>query len=715
MITRGLGHLGFTELSIKDLYVTDTDDIPEEFYGLALPKTVLYKRAAGFFSSSALPTLGRGLKKFYYNGGNMLLLVSPQFSKEDYEAIELGYKAQEDIAAQRIVEMFNIDEIKEDDGVNILSLLIYEKRLEIKVVVKKEKGKKAIFHDKFSVLIDEEGNRITFRGSMNESETAMIENYESIEVDCSWEMEGYRRAVQRERQFDEIWGDGSKKWSTIPIPQAIKESLISIRRPIMYDEEEDYPITFVKEEPLYEYDQPRPKMPEWLSLRPYQKKAITTWVSNKNCGIFQMATGTGKTKTSLSAVTKVLEVYLDNQLKCGLVVIVPYIVLLEQWMDDLKDFLIYPIACYESKNKWLRKVEESIILFNQNARDKLFLITTNRTFVTVDFQRCLSMIKGDYIFLADEMHHLTSDLMRQSLPQNAKYRLGLSATLMTKYNSEKMEALKNYFGGVIFEYSMKDAIDTGCLTRYFYYPIYVELTDKEKYDYYEVSKRISRVMAAGGDEIEEDDICLKGLLNQRARILASADQKLDKLREMMPDFKTKSNMIVYCGDKIESDIKYIDKVFEIISNETGILAAKFTASENKQQRRDIIDLFRQKVIQSLVAIRCLDEGVDIPQLETAIIMSSGTNPKEFIQRRGRILRNAPGKQYSYIYDFIVIPTLSLEEVNTLTPEEKELELKIISREFERVQEFANLAENGLEVIADFLEKWRRYSGGMHNA
>lgn len=166
--------MGFTELTIKDLYVTDSDDIPEEFYGIALPKTVLYKRAAGFFSSSALATLGRGLKQFYYNGGNMRLIVSPLFSKEDYEAIELGYKAQEDIAAQRIVEMFNIDEIKDDDGANILSWLIFEKRLDIRVVVKKENNKKAIFHDKFSVLIDEEGNRITFRGSMNESETAIV-------------------------------------------------------------------------------------------------------------------------------------------------------------------------------------------------------------------------------------------------------------------------------------------------------------------------------------------------------------------------------------------------------------------------------------------------------------------------------------------------------------------------------------------------------------
>lgn len=709
--------MGFTELTIKDLYVTDSDDIPEEFYGIALPKTVLYKRAAGFFSSSALATLGRGLKQFYYNGGNMRLIVSPLFSKEDYEAIELGYKAQEDIAAQRIVEMFNIDEIKDDDGANILSWLIFEKRLDIRVVVKKENNKKAIFHDKFSVLIDEEGNRITFRGSMNESETAMVDNYESIEVDCSWETEGLRRAIQREKQFDAIWDDDSNKWSTIPIPDAVKESLVQIRRPIKadtYEYVENSPQLVCESETVYMPS--RPAIPKWLELRKYQKNAIAAWVKNNNRGIFQMATGTGKTKTSLAAVTKILDVYYSNQVKCGLVVVVPYVVLLEQWLEDLKEFQISAIACYESKNKWLPRVEENIRLFNENVRDKLFLITTTKTLISSDFQRCIATIKGDYIFLADEMHHLTSDMMRQSLPQNAKYRLGLSATLMTKYNSAKMEELKAYFGGIIYEYSMKEAIETDCLTQYFYYPIYVELTDEEKSDYYEVSKKISKAMMLAGNDLDDDDnIPLKALLSQRGRILASASNKLIKLKEMAPQFKDKANLIIYCGDKIESNVKYIDKVYEIVNNEEGIISAKFTAEENPQQRRDILDLFGKKVIQALIAIRCLDEGVDIPQLETAIIMSSGTNPKEFIQRRGRILRKAAGKQYSYIYDFIVIPSLSIQDVSALTPDEKEMELKVISREFERVQEFANLAENGLEVTASFLEKWRQYSGGMDNA
>lgn len=709
--------MAFTDLDIKDLYVTDSDYIPEDFYEEVLPQTKLYKRAAGFFSSSALVVLGRGLKEFYFHNGEMRLLVSPQFSKEDYEAIELGYKAQEDVEARKIVEMFDIENFKDDEGANILAWLLYEKRLEIRVVVRKDKSQRAIFHDKFSVLIDDDNNRVTFRGSMNESETAMVENYESIEVDCSWEPAGYKRAFQREKQFDEIWGSDAKKWATKSIPEAVVEKLIKIRKPIAREDREiagkgGY---FDKEVDPSSLVLPSPKIPDWLEQRPYQKNAVVAWIKNNLFGIFQMATGTGKTKTSLIAITKILNAYYGRNSKCGLIIVVPYVVLLEQWLGDLKDFNINAIACYESKNTWYNSLKASIELFNQNARDKFYVITTNRTFVSKEFQECINSINGAYIFCADEMHHLTSSSMLAALPQNATHRLGLSATLMTQYNSEKMDLLKSYFGGVVFEYSMEQAIKDGKLTKYNYHPIYIELTEEEKAAYYEISRKISKAVAISGGELEdEDDLGLQALLSQRSRIISSAENKLLRLREIASGFKDKTNMIVYCGDKIEADQKYIDRVYDIVNNEIGIVSARFTADENKKQREDILSLFKQKTIQALIAIRCLDEGVDIPQLETAIIMSSGTNPKEFIQRRGRILRIDPNNanKIACIYDFIVVPTLSSTEIETLSSEERQMEMKIISREYERVKEFANLALNGLEVKSEFLKIWSQYVGGI---
>ncbi len=709
--------MAFTELEIKDYYNTDQDYIPKDFYGLVLPHTDLYKRAAGFFSSSAFVVLGRGLKAFYLHGGTMQLLVSPLFSKEDYDAIELGYRAQEDIEAQKILEMFDIENIQEDEGTNILAWLLYEKRLEIRVVSRKDKSDRAIFHDKFSVLIDEEKNRISYRGSMNESETALVDNYESIEVDCSWKPDGYKRTVQRESQFDEIWNSNARKWATKTIPQAVIEKIIKIRKPNRPGESNSITAEgrhLGKSADPSIMSLPTPKRPDWIEERQYQKEAIAAWLKNKACGIFQMATGTGKTKTSLMAITRVLDLYYAKNAKCGLILVVPYVVLLEQWLDDLKDFSISAIACYESKNKWFDILKTSIDLFNQSIRDRFFVITTNRTFSSKEFQECINSINGAYIFCVDEMHHLTSDTMLSQLPQNAMYRLGLSATLMTKYSSEKMDLLKAYFGDVVYEYSMERAIKEKKLTKYYYYPIYIDLTDEEKAEYYEISRKISKAVAISGGEIDdEDNTNLQALLSQRARIVSSAENKLLKLREIAGSFKDKTNMIVYCGDKIEADQKYIDKVYDIVNNEIGIISARFTAGENKKQREDILSMFRQRTIQALIAIRCLDEGVDIPQLETAIIMSSGTNPKEFIQRRGRILRPDPNNKnkIAVLYDFIVVPTLSLTDIDTLTLEERQMEMKIISREYERVEEFANLAINGLEVKNEFLNIWSKYVGG----
>lgn len=709
--------MAFTELDIKDYYNTDSDYIPKDFYGLVLPHTCLYKRAAGFFSSSAFVVLGRGLKDFYLHDGTMQLLVSPLFSKEDYEAIELGYKAQEDVEAQKIVEMFDLDNIQNDEGTNILAWLLYEKRLDIRVVSRKDKSNRAIFHDKFSVLIDEDKNRISFRGSMNESETALVDNFESIEVDCSWKSDGFKRTVQRESQFDSIWSSNAHNWATKTIPQAVIDKIIRIRKPTRPGESDS---TIIEGGYLAErvdpaaLSLPTPRKPDWIEERQYQKDAIAAWLKNKACGIFQMATGTGKTKTSLMAITRVLDLYYSKNAKCGLVLVVPYVVLLEQWLDDLNDFSISAIACYESKNKWYDTLKSSIDLFNKNTRDRFFVITTNRTFSSIEFQNCIKAIDGTFIFCADEMHHLTSDVLLSSLPANATFRLGLSATLMTKYSNEKMDLLKSYFGGVVYEYTMERAIQDGKLTKYYYHPIYIDLTEEEKNDYYEVSRKISKAVAIAGGELEdEDNTNLQALLSQRARIISSAENKLLKLREIAPGFKDKTNMIVYCGDKIEADQKYIDKVFDIVNCEMGIISAKFTAAENKKQREDILSLFKQKTIQALIAIRCLDEGVDIPQLETAIIMSSGTNPKEFIQRRGRILRPDPNNKnkIAVLYDFIVVPTLSLADIDSLSPDERQMEMKIISREYERVEEFANLAINGLEVKNEFLNIWSKYVGG----
>lgn len=690
--------MSFKDLDLKDLYQTDSDHIPDDFYNVVLPRAKYYKRAAGFFSSSSFKTIGKGLKPFYLNEGIMQLIISPLLSDDDYEAICSGLKAKEDLAIQRILDSFDIDSILNDEGCNILAWLIYEERLEIKIVIRKDNKPVGIFHDKFSILEDNDGNLVSFRGSMNEGVAAFIQNYETIEVDTSWD-EGIKRTRQRLEQFETIWKGNSLQWKTVDFPQAIKEKIIKTRKAIPG-------ITQVDE--VEDLKQKMPYIPSNVILREYQKKAIAAWLKNGQRGIFEMATGTGKTITSIAAIVKLLEVYEKTNNACGLIITVPYIVLLEQWVDILMQFNIKPLACYESTTIWKKKAKDIIQLFNAGHKKNFYFITTNKTFADDSFQSILKSISGDYIFCADEMHHLTSDGTLSKLPEEAKFRLGLSATLMSKYNEVNMNKLKEYFGNIVFELSMKEAIDQGFLTRYNYYPVFVQLTDEEKDKYYEISAKISKIIAFTDDN--KDNAPLTALLSQRARLIASAENKLNILQSFKDLIKGTSYNIFYCGDKIEYETneKFIQKVNEILNNEIGVYARKFTSEENKQEREEILDLFENGIINALTAIRCLDEGVDIPQLRRAFILSSGTNPKEFIQRRGRILRKHPGKKMAEIYDFIVFPTLDKKEVALLNEEEKKTERKIIEREFERFKEFADMAENGAEAYDLFIKNWQIY-------
>ncbi|HEY5557525.1 DEAD/DEAH box helicase family protein [Acetobacterium sp.] len=693
--------MSFKELDIKDCYQTDSSNIPEDFYNQVFPQSVIYKRAAGFFSSSSFVTFGKSLKQFYLNGGKMQMLVSPQFSKEDYEAICSGIKAKEDVAIQRIIEAFDIDSILEYEGSNILAWLIYEDRLEIKIVVRRDNKPIGIFHDKFSIIADFENNMISFRGSMNEGVTAFVSNFETIEVDTSWDNSS-KRTSQRLEQFETIWESQGQQWKTLDFPEAIKEDLINIRKPIP---------GVTKEYVQDVNEKTKPSIPETICLRKYQKKAIAAWLKNKQIGIFEMATGTGKTITSIAAFVKLLEVYEKNDGACGLVITVPYKVLLEQWVDNLSVFNIHPIACYESTASWKSKATDLIQLFNAGVRTNFCLITTNKTFSDKAFQEILKSVTGDYIFCADEMHHLTSDNALASLPYNALYRLGLSATLMSKYDDTNMNELISYFGCIVYQFTMKEAIEQGFLTRYRYYPVFVELTDAERDKYYEISKKISKAFLFNNDKTLKDNTPLKVLLAQRARLIASAENKLVKLKEFKNIIQGTSNNIFYCGDRIEAETneKFIQQVTDILNDEIGIYTCKFTADENKIERANILKHFELGLIKGLAAIRCLDEGIDIPQLRRAFILSSGSNPKEFIQRRGRILRKAPGKKIAEIYDFIVIPTLNKKQIALLSDEEKKTECRIIERQFERLQEFASLAENGSEAYEAFINKWELYS------
>ncbi len=318
---------------------------------------------------------------------------------------------------------------------------------------------------------------------------------------------------------------------------------------------------------------------------------------------------------------------------------------------------------------------------------------------TQDLIRTLS---GNVIIIGDEVHNLGAEKIRKCLPENIPFRVGLSATPERWHDKEGTEELYRYFGSLIKPiYGIAEAIRDGHLCRYYYYPHLIELTNVEAEEYHALSKRISSLssfMSVDDDSYGEDNV-LKKLLIKRARLLGKCKNKLNKIRDLAKELVEKNEEskfnLFYCGDGKIEDERQIELVCKILGNEVGLNIDRFTAAENLKKRQQILGRFKEGSLDGLVAIKCLDEGVDIPDIKRAYILASSTNPRQFIQRRGRVLRTSKHdkNKIAEIHDFIVIPH-DIEHIKQQDVEVFNVERRLLKRELERFSEFTKTAENG---------------------
>ncbi|MFD0824439.1 DEAD/DEAH box helicase family protein [Neobacillus sp. M.A.Huq-85] len=430
-----------------------------------------------------------------------------------------------------------------------------------------------------------------------------------------------------------------------------------------------------------------PYIPPVIKIREYQQEAIRNWFRNNCQGLLEMATGTGKTITALSATAKLWEV----TKRLGVVIVCPYTHLVDQWVKDIKWFGMSPIVAYQSKWLWEDNLQSEISAFESGIINHFCLITTVATFTSKTMQNILQTLNSEVLFIADEAHHLGAKKNRECLVSAIPYRLALSATPNRWHDEEGTDELIEYFGNsIVFKYGLDKAIGE-FLTEYYYYPHIVYLDEDESEYYFEITKKIAR-MSAFNDSIDENE-SLQSLMIERSRIISRARNKLSVLKEIMKSQTDSKFNIVYCGDSKIDGEKQIDSVTKMLGNELDMDVHTFTSRETKEERKELLERFESGELQALVAIKCLDEGVDVPATQTAYILASSTNPREFIQRRGRVLRKHKNKQYSYIHDFIVVPR-HLEEIQTLEPSLFNTERNLIKRELARFSEFADLAING---------------------
>jgi len=678
------------DLNIKSEYRSLIDNVVDDFYVPVLKESVLYQRAVGFFSSSALIAISKGVEGLISNGGKIQIIASPRLSQEDIDEIRKGYEVRKVLerALLRGIETHN--SVEDTSRLSYIASLIANGVLDIKIAFLSTNNEIAMYHEKMGIMNDIEGNAVAFSGSMNESENAFSANYESFDVFCSWTNEK-ERVFQKQMAFQAIWNDYEPGVETIDFPEAVKDRIYafnnSLRRNsgLKTPEENSLP-----EDAMF--------LPPDFKIRPYQESAIQNWKENGYCGIYDMATGTGKTLTALASIE---QLFSDNHKRLGVVIVCPYQHLVEQWVEDIVRFGIKPIVGYSSSSQksWKKNLAQAVRSFNLRVSDFFCFITTNASFVTKTVQDQIGILSEDVVFVVDEAHNMGATNYRRYLPDNIKYRLGLSATIDRHNDESGTTALAEYFGKKCIAYSLKDAIDSQMLTRYYYYPVLTYLDQDELSDYLSITGQLAKAIHKKNGKVVLTERA-KQLLIKRSRIVAGAKGKLPELQRQIAPHIDDKHILVYCGattvrDEDDADFskRQIDLVADLLGNTLNMRVGRFTSQESAQERAQIREAFAEgNALQVLVAIKCLDEGVNIPSIKTAFILASSTNPKEYIQRRGRVLRKFPGKEFAVIYDFITLPF----PVNTIATQNSTIidsTKGLIKRELIRMMDFADIAEN----------------------
>lgn len=661
------------ELNIKFQYDSDSDDLINDFYIPVLSNSKEYYRMSGFFSSTSLAISAQGIGNFITNGGKMKLICSAVLSEEDKLVIEEANENPEKfIEKHTIADFKSLEEGFVKNHVEALGWMLANNLLEIKIAIPKNVN--GIFHSKIGILKDNENNIISFSGSDNETASGWSHNIEEFKVFCSWDSTEEKYVNSDLNKFNKYWEGKTSRTKVIDIPRAIKEEMIKLAPS--------------SENDLMIFKSNKSK----IKLRDYQNEAVENWFNNGCCGLFEMATGTGKTFTALSCFKELS----NSKDKLITVIACPQSHLIDQWIKDVKSFHDGEIIIASGKNsKWKDEFKKLRKKFYLGLLNKSVVMTTHASLSSEFFINTINKFNIEKLLIVDEVHGIGSTKQRLGLDDCYDYRLGLSATPKRWFDDEGTDAIDSFFKGTVFEFDIGRALteinpDTNetYLAPYYYYPIIVDLTDEEYDQYLFYSYKIAQIFSSKKNKRDKDKELTK-YNTLRQRIINNAENKYYEFDKLLKDNQDIDKLIVFCSPQ------QIGNVQEILNQNKVIPQHKFTQEESAaiskktgiSERDEILQLFAEGSYKALVAIKCLDEGVDVPVAETAIIMSSTSNPREHVQRRGRILRRAPGKKYAVIYDILVFPE-----------EPTDVGSKVMKNEILRYKEFAENAINSYDCL-----------------
>lgn len=678
------------DLKLRPVYDSSDCDLVNDLIVPLLSESTSYWRGVGFFTSGWLRTACKGVVQLLENAGKARIITSPILQPSDWDAFQLGDEAKSNRILTDILRN-HVDDLSKalsHDTLNALAWMVAEELIEFRFAIPREKNMGGAYHDKVGVFSDSNGDIVAIHGSFNDSARGSL-NGEAFSVFMSWDEGQIPYVNQHFSRLKKLWSQGNSQFRTVLLPEAIRDELISKRsfpKPYCRSIDTDH----------------EPRNPDSISeikLRDYQKEAISKWQQNGCRGIFEMATGTGKTYTALAAATLEFE----NREQLAIVILVPLLHLLDQWRKNSEQFGFMPILCSGSHGNWNRELRSKIQDFRIGLLPKLCIIAVQPTAASNRFTNLLNGLPSKSTMLvADEVHRLGSADLQNALLPNAGLRLGLSATPYRWYDEKGTAVLLSYFSGICFEFTLEQAIGP-FLTPYRYHPILVHLTESERDEYEGLSMKIAILISKMKEHKPDDKKKLESLLRERSYLITQAEGKLPQLISLL---RTKLKKLEETREEMRDVLIYCapGKHKEVLSSvaSLGLRCHEFVHTVSLKDRVDVLKQFSNGDIQVLIAIKCLDEGVDIPSTKVAYFLSSTTNPKEFIQRRGRILRKFEGKDSSDVFDFIVVPDMQIAGVHSNT------DLSILKREMPRFAEFAESATNQFEARSKILNTLELY-------
>lgn len=711
-------------------YSSDQHNLVDDFYKPALAAAKFYDRAVGYFALSSLKVIGEALEPFWETGERMRLVASVKIQERDKPHIaaahELGREQRQHFQEEALTEEVSRFVPEFAEPIKLFTALIEYGLLKLYIATGLREPPSAWFyHEKIGVMVDHRGDFVTFEGSPNETGPALSPSYGNIEsfpVHRSWVPGENPHAVAAKAAVDGLFPPNpSRNVKVVPFPQAQLDKLLetyepekpsggkSRRRPPVGNSGDTH------QHELEETEPEMPALPDGIALHDYQEEAVVQWQEADGLGRFEMATGTGKTITALAATIRACAAVVEAGESLLIVVIVPDQALVRQWTQEAEEFGFRRVVTSEQP-QWRDKVTNQLEALRFKVQDFGVVIATVDG-ALASSGALLAQLKSHrgeehdskLMLIADEAHSLGAPTYRQVLLEEFDYRLALSATFERHFDEEGTEFLEDYFRGSVATVTMDEAIHVHkTLVPYTFHPVLVELTEEEQREYVELSGRISMAYArADGDSWHNFENASSFLLRKRASILKHAANKIPQVRDVIEGLELKKYLLVYAaeGPSPLTDERQDTQLVELLRG-FGMDTEIYDGGTPDNTRKHYEERLDEGRLHALVAMKCLDQGIDIPEARTALFVASTTNPRQYVQRRGRILRrpkrSSSNKDSADLYDFIVVPPEP-------TPETFEIEKKLVARELLRARTLAYSASNrfaALEALLPVIKAYR---------